>query len=161
MMKSEKAHGAGRGFLILGIVFAVLTLIVAGIHCMKYSWMPFELIFQLPFEILPEHVMIGAGVTVIFLAIAWICFGVASRRAKQEAAVLQNADDSVFEERGAEVVVCRGAREQHKTDRDTKATIGKIAVPAVVIGVCSLALVFAGKKMKKAKHRRDFYRWLG
>lgn len=163
MMKSEKAYRAGRVFLVFGIVFAILTLIAMGIHCMKYSWMPFELIFQMPFEILLEYVLIGAGLTVTFLGIAWICYGVAHSRAKKENAALCVAEDSAFEDCGG-LNLSNSVRESRRNrleEQEQSEAIGSLTVPAAAIGICSLAILLIGKKMAKDKRRRDFYRWLG
>ncbi|MBR3895076.1 MAG: hypothetical protein IKJ35_08010 [Clostridia bacterium] len=162
MLKSEKAYRTGKIFLILGIVFAVLTVITGGLHCMEYDWMPFELIFPLPFAVLLEYVLIGAGVTLIFFGVAWICYGVGGRRARKEYAAICSADEEAFVEDLVEtddpaarvrVVLDRSSKKPAK--KKLSPVVEKFVVPAVVIGVLSLAVVLTVKKSTEQKSSRE------
>lgn len=178
MLKSERTYRTGKVFLVFGILFAIVTVIAAVVHCMEYSWMPFELTFELPFQVLLEYVLIGAGLTLIFLGLAWICYGVASNRAKKESDALLHAEEVHFEEHFAcepVVVESKPCQNQSKNiaatwksklsrvaDTDAARMVGKFVLPAVIAGAVAVTavLVFT-KKDKKAKRRQQFYRWLG
>lgn len=177
MLKSERTYRTGKVFLVFGILFAVVTVIAAAVHCMEYSWMPFELTFELPFEVLLEYVLIGAGLTLIFLGLAWICYGVASSRAKKESDALLHAEEIHFEERFACEPIAEAQPCQNKNkntadtwksklsrvaDTDAARMVGKFVLPAVIAGaVAFTAVLVFTKKDKKAKRRQQFYQWLG
>ena len=189
MSRSERTYRTGKFFLILGIVFAFITAITAIVHCMDYSWMPFELLFELPFAVLLEYVLIGAGMTVIFLGIAWIFYGVAGKQMKTEQDALVIEDDAVLEEfeefeEFKEPAVCISCapyapcqtcqietpirKKTRKRKRVTVAghdvtryAVDNLVIPAVVAGVLAVSLAMVSKKSEKAKRRHDFYRWLG
>ncbi|MBQ7346441.1 MAG: hypothetical protein IJW55_00635 [Clostridia bacterium] len=176
MLKSEKTHRAGTVLLWIGIILAIVTLAAGFVHCTKYAWMPFELIFEMPFEILLEYVLIGAGLTLIFLGIAWICYGVASHQAKRETDIMYGEDDYCFEEEDTcEVDVAPATPKKKPSDtvkewkdkvvavaKDEKVQkVGKIVLPAVAACIVTAAVAAAAQSGQKAKRRREFYRWLG
>ncbi|MBO5294751.1 MAG: hypothetical protein J6B71_05875 [Clostridia bacterium] len=173
MLKSEKTHRAGSVFLWIGIIFAIVTLIAGLIHTTYYNWMPFELIFELPFEILLEYVLIGAGVTLIFLCIAWICYGVARSQARKETDLIFGEDDYCFEDEEYElepVATKKSAGETVKAIKEKVITVAKdekvqkvgmVVLPAVAACIVTAAIATAAQNSKKAKRRREFYRWLG
>jgi len=163
MLKSEKAYRTAKIFLILGIVFAVLTVIVGTVHCMEYSWMPFELIFSLPFAVLLEYVLIGAGVTLLLLGIAWICYGIGGRRAKAESAAICVAEDEAFEEETIEpldgaskirAVLDGDSAKRPVQKKKASPVIEKIVVPVVSIAVLTVALILTLKKSTEKKDEK-------
>ena len=174
MLKSEKTHRAGSVFLWIGIIFAILTVAAGAIHTTYYDWMPFELIFELPFTILLEYVLIGAGVTLIFLCIAWICYGVARAQARKEEDLIYGEDDYCFEEEDEyelePVATKKSAGETVKAIKEKVVAVAKdekvqkvgmVVIPAVAACIVTATIATAVQNSQKAKRRREFYRWLG
>ena len=175
MLRSEKTHRAGSVFLWIGIIFAILTVAIGAVHTTYYEWMPVDLIFELPFVIELEYVLIGAGLTLIFLCIGWICYGVASAQAKKETDYIYGEDDYTFEneydfenvsvsaeKKGFGETVNAIKEKVITVAKDEKVQkVGMIVLPAVAACIVTVAVATAAQNSKKAKRRREFYRWLG
>ena len=176
-MKQGKGCRVAAGiFVFLGVLVLIATLAAGFVYSTTKDWMPYELSFKLPFEIRHDYLVIGAGVMVICFLLAAILSGAARRAAKKapqemsDQQVMEYFVDPAFTATFSMPVVSK--KPEKETDEVGKkiATVccsekgkkaAKIALPVIAAGIATATAVTMIQNGKKAKRRREFYRWLG
>ena len=176
-MKQGKGCRVAAGiFVFLGVLVLIATLAAGFVYSTTKEWMPYELSFELPFAITHDYLMIGAGAMVIFFLVAAIFKGFARKAAKNapkeptEEELQQYFVDPAFTATFSIPAVSK--KPEKETDEVGKKIVSvccsekgkkaaKIALPVIAAGIATATAVTMIQNGKKAKRRREFYRWLG
>ena len=176
-MKSNVSRVFAWIFFALMLLSACMLAVSTAFYITQQDWMPYEFIVRLPFAIPLDYVLLNAAVTILLLFLMILFFALARRRARKnreaaEAAVENNGVYYLEEPLSRSCSVAPVAQKKPARDdwqakvtelmnSETVQKVAKIAIP--VVGACVIGALVASnlRNREKAKHRREFYRWLG
>ena len=181
MMKSDRFRNAAK--LVLGI-----GLIVCALACAVYGALMIPVIKGVPFQW--EYLALIGFVAVLVLLVSLILFGIAKSEEEHELPEAEE-DEERLARASVEVTFSVPSKPSKKLTNAQKAVvasvdctgdtkpalslkklslpcdkemlkkIGMIAVPTVAVGLVVWSVSANIKQAKRAKRRRQFYRWLG
>ena len=174
-MKSNRRRVAAKVFFWISMVVLVVLLAEGFVFSTLQDWMPYELTFELPFEMKHDYIEMTLAVLVltvltsIFLAISarrWArkevemltdcaeCFGL-------DAADLASVD--VSEEDVPEKKTFKQVKDEVMAKLNSEPVKRTVKMAAPIVGACVVGVALATilNERARSKRRREFYHWLG
>ena len=164
-MRSNRCRVAARVFLFLTLLSVLVLLAEGFFYVMLQDWMPYELVWKLPFEMKLDYIALSMGVILIFLVITIWLYAFAHAAKKKDAREdFEDDADDVADLTSYVGPAPIGYAEDDTTgsakpEQGSQAQVGKlvsvakIALPA--IGGCILGAVVATAIHKRKQTKKQ------